>query len=253
MSFDNPFPKTAYKVYNQTFLRNVDIRMVLTGSSVDVERYWKDFKTFAQKHFRVEVTDNYVDKAFAFFTDERNETRFGFSPYEAYISWGNAGYHSFEKTMRPSLEDVWGDFLQDVLHRETVKGLSIKKIDVFPFQISTENVNVNYLLDYVFNSSEIKDLEHIKAEKQSRLTKVMKVEKYDLGNHADLSVAMGFEVKEASETDIWLDLTVDYLPVGGLDKASMIEVASGLNAIMHDAFRHVISNNILEIMEGENQ
>lgn len=142
-------------------------------------------------------------------------------------------------------------FLQDVVPSFRIQELSLTKRNRFPFHISLDRFDLKDALNYVFKPEHTEDLEKYRLEKGKQI-KVTKEAQVDLGHQARMQLTIGFQVMNDSNVHLLFDLHASYVPSEGMEADKLYSLASELNDIMFDAFRYVVTENIIHVLRGEN-
>ena len=74
----------------------------------------------------------------------------------------------------------------------------------------------------------------------------------DLDHQARMQLTIGFQVMNDSNVHLLFDLHASYVPSEGMEADKLYSLASELNDIMFDAFRYVVTENIIHVLRGEN-
>lgn len=245
MNFSNPYPHTIHEVYPHTFLQMIaaDVRFTSPHTS---DEYWQKFRKFSEEIFKISVTEHPIaPDQYAEFSSEAAETVYSFKNDAALVAIGSKGYKSFGETMPEHFRTIQG-FLQNVVPSSKVHTLTLGKKNRFPFHITLEHFEVKEALNYVFKAEHVEDMDH-KIEK-GELVKVTKEAKVDLSNHANLLLTIGFQVIDHENVHLLLDLQASYAPPEGIDANQLYDLAVELNGIMYDAFKYVVTENIIDIL-----
>ena len=232
MNFTNPYPHTEHEVYSQTFLQTVSANIRFSSSDTQAE-YWQKFREFSKKIFHIPVTDiPSGEDQYAELSSSTTETTYSFKGDTATVAIGPKGYRSVVPSFR-------------------IQELSLTKRNRFPFHISLDRFDLKDALNYVFKPEHTEDLEKYRLEKGKQI-KVTKEAQVDLDHQARMQLTIGFQVMNDSNVHLLFDLHASYVPSEGMEAEKLYSLASELNDIMFDAFRYVVTENIIHVLRGEN-
>lgn len=250
MNFTNPYPHTEHEVYSQTFLQTVSANIRFSSSDTQAE-YWQKFREFSKQIFHIPVTDiPSGEDQYAELSSSTTETTYSFKGDTATVAIGPKGYRSFGETMPVHFCTIQ-TFLQDVVPSFRIQELSLTKRNRFPFHISLDRFDLKDALNYVFKPEHTEDLEKYRLEKGKQI-KVTKEAQVDLDHQARMQLTIGFQVMNDSNVHLLFDLHASYVPSEGMEADKLYSLASELNDIMFDAFRYVVTENIIHVLRGEN-
>jgi len=246
MNFSNPYPHTNHEVYQHTFLQTIAAEVRFT-SVYTPDEYWQKFKKFGKEVFNLSITETPLDKdQYAELSSEKTETTYSFKNDAASVVLGPKGYKSFGDSMPVHFLAI-KTFLKDVVPSAKIYTLSIEKKNRFPFHITLKNFDIKEALNYVFKTEHVKDMEY--QIENGQLVKVTKEAKVDLGNHANILLTIGFQVIDDASVNVLFDLKSSYSPPEGINMKILYNLAAELNDIMYDAFKYVVSENIINVLK----
>lgn len=250
MHFSNPYPHTRHEVYPQTFMQMISANIRFSSPDTQNE-YWQKFRKFSERMFHIPVTEIPLDKnQYAELSSDTTETSYTFRSDAATVTIGPKGYKSFGDTMPVHFHTI-ETFLQDVVPSSTIHELTLEKRNRFPFHVSLEQLDLKDALNYVFNPNHTEDLEKYRIEKGKQI-KVTQEAQVDLDNQARMLLTLGFQVMDDSNVHLLFDLHASYTPSEGIKANDIYNLASELNTIMYDAFRYVVTENIIHVLKGDN-
>lgn len=249
MIFSNPYPHIQHEVYPMTFLQMISAKMKFTSQD-SPDDFWNKFRKFSEETFHIPVKDMPFDKDhYAELSSEEAETSYAFKCDTATVVIGSKGYNSFKETMPVHFKNI-GDFLQNVACVSFIDGLTLEKRNRFPFHVSLEKLDLGDALNYVFKTEFTEGLEYrIEVGQRVKVTKDTRVE---IGKCAYMILTVGFQVIDDSNVHLIFDVLASYTPSEAIGSGEIYNIALELNDIMFGAFRNVVTDNIIDVMKGDN-
>ena len=140
-------------------------------------------------------------------------------------------------------------FLRDVAGVEEVDKIVLKKSNVFPIGHKDGNFNVKDVFNFVFKSDSVGEIDNAPSG-QGEVVKVSKESKVDIGAGASLLFTVGYVIKSRTQVDLFLELSSEDAPAGGVPLGNIPERISEINGILYDAFLYMVTNNVTDVMKG---
>lgn len=248
MTFTSPFPKAGHNVFEYTFLQGVSLELAFRQVR-RVEDYWPLFKAFAKDEFNLDIPDK-PKQGNAEIASAPIETKFVFN-YESGVARlvvGHKGYDSFGVTMTKRIGQLVS-FLRDVAGVEDVDKIVLKKSNVFPIGHKDGNFNVKDVFNFVFKSDSVGEIDNAPSG-QGEVVKVSKESKVDIGAGASLLFTVGYVIKSRTQVDLFLELSSEDAPAGGVALDCIFGRISEINDVLDDAFLYMVTNNVTDVMRG---
>lgn len=224
-----------YRIYPNTFIQNVVVVMGFDNDSVNpkfdvipTDR----LKTFLKDNFGFQLQDGEPKKQ-ASLSSEELGLNFQFFTNKVSLRVNCINYQSFEATVMPLIYKL-RSYLLEVLGKDSVDYIKIRKVDMFPFQLmgNPDNTIFGKMMHHLL-SKDLLDGPVEGVEKTEEA--VTDIERRTLSDaEFDYVVKTGV-VKSASEQGVYLVI---------LDTSSTTKT---------DRYPNINKNNIEEILQNQNQ
>lgn len=246
--------QTPYKIYPNTFLQNVVVVMGLEGNvtgeqkqNIPVDR----LRTFLLDNFGFVLPEGET-RDFASLSNEDLGLNFQFYSDKTSLRVNCKNYQSFEATIMPLVYKLRA-YVREVLERDSVDYVKIRKVNMFPFQLPKQydeaiyGQMMHHLLNNDLLNSPSDGFEQIANGQTSLERHLIEDDKYVF------TIKTG--VIKASDRD---DVCVVILDTSSRSKntvrIALTEIEENIrqqNLRMFDLFRWAVSDAVTDVMEIE--
>ena len=244
MNIVNPYNELEHKVYNRTFLRNIQVKFEfdlcegILGNTPIV-------RDFFNKYFNVVVNhDSSSSYSCIELRDSEKQIKFVFTEEQAVVEVGAGFYKSFTETMFPLVVRLTA-FMEQICSISCIKKLTITKQNVWQVKADTELKEIYAsALRYTFKEHHVDDFVSIPFPNEPQF-KMSKEANIDLDGGM-LKVIMATDIKNAQEADFMLDFIAS---ADSVSVAEALDISTGLSNVIYCAFHDIVSKNVVDLME----
>ena len=245
MNIINPYNELNHRVYNRTFLHNIQVGLdfdlckgALSNSQV--------LKDFVNEFFQVTVNETPSSLSCIELCDEKNRVKFIFTEEMAKVTVGAKSYKSFADTMIPFVMKL-SAYMEQICKIPTVNRLTIKKNNLWEIKADNDIITIYpSALRYTFNEKYVDDMASIKSSDNPPF-KISKEANTSLGD-GTLNAVISTIIKNHEEATSTLDFTA---AADNVDAAKVVETSTKLNDIIYCSFHDIVSKNVINLMEQE--
>lgn len=249
MKIINPYSQLEHRVYQRTFLQDVQVEFdfnLCQGVSHDKQRIIKDF--FSQ-YFEVSIGQDVPSSSFSIGLSDRNKLiQFRFTEEKTLVTVSPQAYESFTTTMLPFIDKQLA-YMEKVCSVSCAKKMIIRKRNVWKVLLN-EGASVKDVyasaLRYTFNERYVYDMVSIVLSDEAS-SKISKDANVNLGD-GTLKVILSAEIKDRQK----IFFTLEFIAAAeNVSLKDIPEVATSLNDVVYCAFRDVVSKDVINLMEQE--
>lgn len=246
--------QTPYKIYPNTFLQNVVVVMGFEGDvagepnqGIPVDR----LKTFLLDNFGFVLPEGEA-RDFASLSNEELGLNFQFYSNKTSLRVNCKNYQSFEATIMPLVYKLRA-YVREVLERDSVDYVKIRKVNMFPFQLPKQYEETIYgqMMHHLLNN----DLLNSPSDGSEQITNGQTPLDLHLIEDDKYVFTIKTGVVKASDRDdvcvVILDTsskTLNFAPV------ALTEIETNIrqqNQRMFDLFHWAVNDEVIDVMENQ--
>lgn len=240
-----PFQKIEHKVYKNTFLQNVRVKLCFDPIKYHENKdKQKALEAFVEDKFNLKLDDNTKNGLRIFANNMQTSLNFTENFFELMI--GRKNYKSFDESVNPFLS-IGLDFIRNVVGN-SLNGIIIRKYDVWPYK--DQKLSMECLLKSIF-SKELLSNDMFNSSENKNIIQCISEKSFDIDEQIALKLKYGFikgtDVKAKDEGQIILDSTIER--DGTINVDDVDDNCRQLNQILFDSYHWAVCENIVKIME----
>lgn len=246
-----PFDSADYRQFQNTFLASTVVGMTFPLVE-DANLHLEQWEKFTRALFSVSPMDGLFKKAIVV---NRSDNRLAFifdnGRIQAHIS--GDGYRSFADSVIPHAYKL-KDFVTDVVGRNTINQLGIRKIDVFQIETGKGKSPVEAEVRKHFFSQKYLSLtgsNRVGLEgDESQMPNMIKQRWTEDAHQLNLRTVFLKAPEAENRYRLILDIDEQYNPDGGIDLGNLDVELKKMNMDLFNVFMGCISENVIKIMEN---
>lgn len=243
MKIINPYNEIEHRIYNRTFLRNVQVEFDFDGCNGKLQNN-KVLRDFINSYFNVTMDQNIPSLTCVELCDSIRGIKFSFSEEQARVSIDAMSYKSFADTMIPLIAKMVA-YMEQICAIPCIKRLTIQKNNVWEVNTHSSIKDIyTHALQHTFEKQHVTDLVSMELPKEDSF-KISKEANLNLGDGI-LKVAISTNVKDTHNADFVLDLVASVKNVNVVD---ILGISTKLNDIVYCAFHDIVSKDVIDLME----
>ncbi len=247
MTIHNPFPIIEHKVYSRTFMREASASIEFPEVSLpaNVEKLAPYFKENFNVDINPEGSTNFDTIKIS--TEKTQQQRFSFDKSNAKVTFEAGNYHSFAATMQPNIGKLVS-FIS-TLGIEQASKITLRKKNVWDISSEDSMSAFKAAIPYIFKEKDIQDVAKYNIPETPRPLRISNEANINLGEGL-LIIQFFVEISNDKNIRLVLDLEASAPNVKSVD---ILETSSALNDVIYGAFHELVTQDILNLMEGQNE
>ena len=247
MNIINPYNESEHRVYNRSFLHNVQVGLefdTCKGKLADTET----LNDFISEYFNIKTTDQHVPESVSRIelNDQDKQVRVIFTENSATATVEADCYRSFTDTMLPLASRLIA-YAEKVCNIKSISTIGIQKKNTWKI-VADNGRTIKEIypaaLRHTFNEQHITDMASMALPDEPAF-RICKEADMNIGEGV-MKAALAAEIKNNQVLYFNLDLNASAWNVGA---AEAIEVLTKLNNIIYCAFHDIVSDNIITMMK----
>lgn len=235
------------KVYKNTFLQQVDVR--LEYPSIAKDDIPKRAVDFFKKHFGIDVVTDQILKKQIGLRDDKTQLAFHFSPSASMLSVGYKDYHTFYDSVLPHLYPI-KEYVFNVLGQSDVK-VGLRKLNIFSFK-KHENIDqakANRLIyQNIFSQNFLSADSLVEIEVRSGHNTEVGVRKFSVGLiEIDIKTFILPHEEKEDMSVLYMESTACF----DADVSNVERILEEANNTLYDAYHWAVNDSIIDIMNRE--
>lgn len=238
--------KVSYKQYSNSFLTTVALSLYFDSNESKTD-FMSNLKKFATSYFNIDIKDEGEFEGIRI-TKEDKSIVFFLSLGSAMVEISGASYQNFNDSQLPLLTRLL-DFSRKVAGVDTIKDISIRKLNTWDFKANGNNVpSLDWVYDKIFSKEFKESLSNNDlTEQESSISNFQKFIFEDGDYTMKLRTAYIRNTKNKDYTRLILDTeclsTVVSQPIDDI-----IEICKCMNKRMYDTFHWCVTDEVINMM-----
>lgn len=250
------FPSREHKVYNYTFLLNTFTSLFFAERNAEncSEAIRQSITEFLHDCFGL-LSHNYPFSAIHVTRGDSN-INYLFAPDETTVRVNRAAYHSFGASLLPEASKL-RRFVYDVLLLDHIDRVEVRKISIFPIQITedvptSENVNSiisQILSDKIMSLATIKEIDNISGAVAPFSLHLM--QDYESGYWYEIVTGLMKDTRMKDIYNVVFDARCSFKPDGGIVSGDLERTQIEMNQKVYELFHWAVRDHVIEVMGKE--
>ena len=246
------FPHIDRKVYNRTFLQQVDVRLIyptITRAGVS-DTFINGADTFFQNHFGINVDLNQLMDKSVFLEVENKQIAFIFSSAASMLSVGYKDYRTFYDSVLPNVYPV-KEFVFNLLG-VGYTDVYVRKLNVFTFDVN-EDIDIERNKRLIYQNVFSEEFLNHAVERDNVVIRdcntEIEVRRFKNEKKELLCRTYILPHEEKGAYALFLDNIIRFSTDSNALEINLQEV----NNVLYDAFHWAVNDEVIDIMDKEDR